>query len=86
MCNYAVDVDPWQLHDVPDYFKTHKMCDDVVQRDSYSLQFVPDWFVTHQKIKIWQDEDDYCNDDEVIEWYKKYEKRKVQKSKIIEEL
>ena len=56
-----------------------------MQRDSYSLQFVPDWFVTHQQIKIWQDEDDYCNDDEVIEWYKKYEKRKVQKSKIIEE-
>ena len=58
----------------------------MVQRDSYSLQFVPDWFVTHQQIKIWQDDDDYCNDDKVIEWYKKYEKRKAQKSKIMEEL
>ena len=30
MCNAAIDVDPWSLYDVLDYFKTQKMCDDVV--------------------------------------------------------
>ena len=62
------------------------MCDAVVMKDSFLLRYVPDWFVTHQQIKIWFKDDDYCNADEVIEWYKKYEKRRVQKSKIKEEL
>ena len=47
---------------------------------------VPDWFVTHQQIKIWQDNNDYCNDDELIEWYEDYQKRAVQKASIKEEL
>ena len=62
------------------------MCDDVVQRDSYSLQFVPDWFVTQEQLEIWHDDDDYCTDDEIIEWYKRYEKRKAQKASIKEGL
>ena len=66
MCIEAVEVDPWQLYDVPDRFKTRKICDDAVGGDPYSLQFVPDWFVTEQKIKIWDDDDEYCNDDELI--------------------
>ena len=68
MCNDAIDVDPWQLKNVPIHFKTQKMCDDVVQRDSYSLQFVPDWFVTGQQMQMWADDDDYYNDDEHIQW------------------
>ena len=86
MCNDAVDVDQWSLYDVPDYLKTQKMCDDVVQRDSYSLQFVPDWFVTPEQLEIWHDDNDYCTDDEIIEWYKRYEKRKAQKASIKEGL
>ena len=87
MCNDAVDVNPWLLSDVPNYFKTQKMCDDVVLRKSYFLQFVPDWFFTQEQLEIWHDEDnDYCTDDEVIEWYKRYEKWKAQKAKIKKEL
>ena len=86
MCNDAIDVDPWQLKDVPIHFKTQKMFDDVVQRDSYSLQFVPDWFVTGQQMKIWADDDDYYNDDELIEWHKRYKKRKAQKASLKEKL
>ena len=68
MCNEAVEVNPWQLYDVPDFLKTEEMCDDVVRRDSYLLQFVSDWFVT-QQLEIWHDDDDCCTDDELIEWY-----------------
>ena len=57
------------------------MCDDVVRRDPYSLQFVPDCFVTSQQMKIWEDDDEYCDDDELIKWYDGYQKRKPQKSK-----
>ena len=62
------------------------MCDDVVQRDSYSLQFVPDWFVTQEQLEIWHDDVDNCTDDELIRWYKRYEKRKTQKERIKEKL
>ena len=79
MCNDVVDIDPWSLHDVPDYLKTQKTCDDVVQRDSYSLFFVPDWFVTQQQIKIWHDDNDYYDDDERIGQYGGYQKQKAQK-------
>ena len=82
----ALKVDPWQLHDIPDQFKTQKICDKTVKDDLYSLQFVPDWFVTQQQLKIWHDDDDYCNDDELIEWYNGYQKRKAQKAQIKEEL
>ena len=69
MCNEAVEVNPWQLYDVPDFLKTEEMCDDVVRRDSYLLQFVSDWFVTQEQLERWHDDDDCCTDDELIEWY-----------------
>ena len=69
MCNEAVEVNPWQLYDVPDFLKTEEMCDDVVRRDSYLLQFVSDWFVTQEQLEIWHDDDDCCTDGELIEWY-----------------
>ena len=50
------------------------------------MQFVSDWFVTQEQLEIWQDDDDYCTDDEVIEWYNGYTRRKAQKLKIKEEL
>ena len=86
MCNEAIEVDLWSLYDVPDHLKTQKMCDKAVGSDSYSLQFVPDWFVIEQQIKIWHDNDDWHDDDELIEWYDGYKKRKAQKAKIKEEL
>ena len=85
MCEKAVEVDPWSLCDVPDYLKTQKICDDAVWGDPSSLQFVPDQFVTQQQLKIWDDYDDFCNDDEFIEWYDGYKKRKAKKAKIKEE-
>ena len=86
MCSDAADIEPWQLKDFPNHFKTQKMSDNVVLKDSYSLQFVPDWLVTWQQMKIWADDDDCYHDDEPIEWFKKYRKRKAQKASIKEEL
>ena len=62
------------------------MCDDVVCRDPYSLHFVPDWFVAEEQIDVWYYDDEYRDDDELIEWYNDYHRRKAQKSKIKEEL
>ena len=86
MCDKALEVDPQSLYDVPDYLKTQKMCDDAVKDDPSSLQFVPNWFVTQQKIDVWYDDDYQYDDDEMIEWYDSYKKRKTQKAKIKEEL
>ena len=36
--------------------------------------------------EIWADDDDCYHDDEPIEWFKKYRKRKAQKASIKEEL
>ena len=62
------------------------MCDDVVQRNLYSLQFLSDWFVIEEQIRTWDDEDQYYDDDELIEKCDGYYKRKAQKSKIKEKL
>ena len=86
MCIKAVEVDPWQLYNVPDHFKSQKMCDAAVSKDPYALQYVPDWFVVQEQVKIWHDDDDYCNDNEIVGWYDKNKKRKTQKAKIKEEL
>ena len=37
------------------------------------------------QLKLWHDDDD-CDDDELIEWYGGYQKRKAQKVQIKEEL
>ena len=58
----------------------------MVSRVPYFLQFVPDWFVTQEKLEIWHDDDEYFTDDEIVESYKRYEKRKVQKATIKEQL
>ena len=62
------------------------MCDSLVRDDPFSLQFVPDWFVTQQQVKLWHDDDDYYDDNEIIDWYDGYQKQKAQKAKIKEEL
>ena len=81
LCEIAIWFDPWSLYDIPDYLKTQKMCDNVVRGDPYSLQFVQDCFVTKKQIDVWYYDDEYRNDDELIEWYNGYQKRKVQKTK-----
>ena len=40
----ALEVDPWQLNDIPGYLRTKKMYDKTLKNDPYTLQFVPDWF------------------------------------------
>ena len=62
------------------------MCEKVVKKYLWLLKYVPDWFVMHHQIKIWHDDDDYCNDNEVIKWYEGYKKRKGQKAKRKEKL
>ena len=62
------------------------MCDKAVRDDAFFLVCVPDWFVTQQQVKFWDYDDDYHDDDEIIKWYKDYQKRKAQKAKIQEEL
>ena len=51
-----------------------------------SLCNVPDWFVIQGQVKIWCDGIDYCNNDEIVEWYDAYKKRKAQRAQIKEEL
>ena len=62
------------------------MYDNVVRSDLYSLQFVPDWFAIQEQLKTWYYDDQYCDDDELIEWYDGYQKRKGQKASIKKEL
>ena len=72
MCIKATEVNLWQLYHVPECFKTQELCNDAVKKEPSSLQYFPDWFMAQGQIKIWHNDDDYCNDDEVIEWYEGY--------------
>ena len=86
MCVRAVEKYPLYLSDVSNHFKTQDMCDNEVRRKPWSLKHVPNWFVTEGQIKLWHDDAYYCNDNEMIEWYHDYQKRKAQKAKIKDEL
>ena len=44
MCNEAVRIDPWLLHDVSDYLKTQEMCNEAIKKASWLLFDVPDRF------------------------------------------
>ena len=39
-----------------------------VMEDPSSLEYVSDWFVTQQQIELWDDDDEYYDDDKIIEW------------------
>ena len=86
MYTKAIEVNPWQLYYVPDQLKTQGLSNNTVKEEPSSLQYVPDYFVTQKQLKIWHDEDDYCNDDELNEWYGGHQKCKSQKAIIKEEL
>ena len=81
-----VDIEPRFLQFLPHRFKAREMCEKAVKKYLWLLKYVPDWFVTYQQIKIWHDNDNYCNDDELIEWHDSYKVRKAQKASIKEEL
>ena len=85
MCESAVEYDPDVLAFVADHFKTREMCQRAVEKDPYTLKFVPDWFVTQEQVKIWHDDNYYCHDNKIVEWYEGYKKRKAQKAQINEE-
>ena len=84
MCGKVVEKTPCLLRCVPDCFKTKEMCEKVLGANLGLLKDVPDWIMTQQQIKIWHDDGKYCNDHELIKWYKRYEKRKAQKAQIKE--
>ena len=69
MCERAIEDEPETLEFVPDHFKAQEMCDKAVEEDPCALEFVPDWFVKLQQVKIWHDDDDYDDGDEIPEWY-----------------
>ena len=54
------------------------MCDEAVALHPCTLENVPDCFVREQEIGPW--DDDYH--DELIKWYKGYQKRKTQKAQV----
>ena len=56
------------------------MCDKAVKNDTFSLVCVPDWFVAQQQIELWDDDDEYYVDDEILKWYEGYKERKTQKA------
>ena len=86
MCIKAVEIGQWALEHVPMNLITQKMCDAAVSKDPYSLQYVSDWFLMQDQVKIWHNDDDYCDDDEIAEWYNEYKKLKAQKTQIKKEL
>ena len=47
---------------------------------------IPYWFVTQGQVKIWHDNDDYCDDDKLITWNHHYKKRKAKKAEMKPEL
>ena len=85
MCDKVIEIDPFTLWHVPYNLNMQGICSTAVEAGLGLSEYVPDWFVT-QQIKIWRDDDGYCNDDELIKCYEGYQKRKAQKAKIKEEL
>ena len=61
MCIKAVEVDPWQLGDVPYHLKLQEMCDKAVWEDRSSLKYGPDWFATREGLYMCHD--GYYDDD-----------------------
>ena len=79
MCDKAIEIDPFILWHAPNNLKTQEICIRAAGAGLGLLEYVTDWFVTQQQIKIWRDDDKYCDDDEFIKWCKDYKKRRTQK-------
>ena len=53
-----------------------------MREDPFFLVCVPDSFVTQGQVKLWHDDDYYCNDNELSKLYEGYQKCRTQKAKI----
>ena len=84
MCERAIDKYSLVLEFVPDQYKVQEMCNKALKKGPCFLIHVPDWFVTQDQVKTWHEDDCYCNDDEIVEWYNEYKKHKAQKAEIKE--
>ena len=73
MCIKPAEVDSSFLELALDYLKTQEIGDKAFEEDPSSLIYVPDWFVTQQQVRPWDDDQGY-------------QKRKVQKAQIKNEL
>ena len=62
------------------------MCDKAVEVGPFFFQYVPGWNVTQQQVKLWHDDDDFYDDNELIKWHDGYQESKAQKAKINEGL
>ena len=65
-----------------------EICDKAVRDKPSLLRYIPDWFVTRERVAMWYDGSEYCDDDDkdnFFKWYKGYKKRKAQKASIKEE-
>ena len=75
---------------VPDRFKTKTMCERVVEKFPRALENVSDWLVTQQQVDTWHDYHCHCHctyhNNEIIQWYDGYQKRKAQNALVKEEL
>ena len=85
-CDKTVEESRGLLEYSPDQYKTQEMGDNAVEEDLCLLEYVPDWLVWQEQIDLWCDDNDYYDDDVLIEWYEGYQKRKIKKAKIKEEL
>ena len=88
MCERAIENELCNLKFVPDHFKMQDICDKVMRDNPSLLRYVPDWFVTRERVAMWYDGSEYCDDDDkdnFFKWYKGYKKRKAQKASIKEE-
>ena len=82
MCKKAAEVEPWQLKDAPDLFKTSKRYDKAVRDYPFSLQHVPDFFVTQEQIDLWHDDKYVYHDDRMIEWFKAIKSVRLKKPQL----
>ena len=86
MCDKAFKIDPFILWYISDNLKMQEMCIRAVEAGLGLLEYVLDWFATQGQIDLWHDDDYWYDDDKLIKWYEGYQKWKVQKAKITEEL
>ena len=86
MCERIIEKGPWELNFIPNHLKMKEMCVRAAEKYPQIVEFVPDWLVMQGQVKIWHNHNYYSKDDDLIKWHDGYQKRKVQKAQIKEEL
>ena len=82
LCERAVEEGLYMLMFVPDHFKTKRICERAVKAYPWLLCSLPDWLVVLQEIRCV----DFDYIDYLIGWQNAYQRRRVQKASIKEEL